>query len=162
MAGSETSEGLIASGPARPRPPDGAALAATSLTTSGQQWDQPNGWAPLQWVAVVGLKDYHKAQLAETIARRWSCENVDGYHASGTLVEKYNLLRGGASAGGERHSGRLRLDQRRAARARTVVSELIEPKSTALRGITLRPAMSSGSCPDGAILGRTPITRSWR
>jgi alpha,alpha-trehalase len=74
---------------------------ATSLITSGQQWDQPNGWAPLQWVAVVGLKDYHKAQLAETIARRWSCENVDGYHASGTLVEKYNLLRGGAGAGGE-------------------------------------------------------------
>jgi alpha,alpha-trehalase len=69
--------------------------------TSGQQWDQPNGWAPLQWVAVVGLRDYHEAQLAETIARRWICENVDGYHTSGTLVEKYNLLRGGAGAGGE-------------------------------------------------------------
>ena len=74
---------------------------ATTLMTSGQQWDQPNGWAPLQWVAVVGLRDYNQAPLAETIARRWSCENVDGYHASGTLVEKYNLLRGGAGAGGE-------------------------------------------------------------
>ena len=50
---------------------------------------------------MVGLRDYNQAPLAEIIARRWSCENVDGYHASGTLVEKYNLLRGGAGAGGE-------------------------------------------------------------
>jgi alpha,alpha-trehalase len=74
---------------------------ATTLVASGQQWDQPNGWAPLQWIAVVGLRDYHEAPLAETIAKRWSCENVDGYHRSGTLVEKYDLARGGAGGGGE-------------------------------------------------------------
>jgi alpha,alpha-trehalase len=74
---------------------------ATTLVTSGQQWDQPNGWAPLQWIAVVGLRDYHEAQLAETIARRWSCENIEGYQMSRTLVEKYNLARGGPGGGGE-------------------------------------------------------------
>jgi alpha,alpha-trehalase len=74
---------------------------ATTLVTSGQQWDQPNGWAPLQWIAVVGLRDYHEARLAETIARRWSCENVEGYQMSRTLVEKYNLARGGPGGGGE-------------------------------------------------------------
>jgi alpha,alpha-trehalase len=74
---------------------------ATTLVASGQQWDQPNGWAPLQWIAVVGLRNYHEAQLAETIARNWICENINGYHRSGTLVEKYDLVRGGAGGGGE-------------------------------------------------------------
>ena len=38
---------------------------ATTLTTSREQWDYPNGWAPLQWVTVVGLRNYGKLQLAE-------------------------------------------------------------------------------------------------
>jgi neutral trehalase len=71
---------------------------ATTLVVSGQQWDHPNGWAPLQWIAVVGLKNYNEVQLAETIAKRWSCENIDGYQMSRILVEKYNLVNG--SAGG--------------------------------------------------------------
>jgi alpha,alpha-trehalase len=74
---------------------------ATTLVDSGQQWDAPNGWAPLQWIAVVGLNNYHSSQLAETIAKRWICENIAGYQASRTLVEKYNLLRGGGGGGGE-------------------------------------------------------------
>jgi len=74
---------------------------ATTLVASGQQWDQPNGWAPLQWIAVVGLRNYHEAQLAETIARSWICENINGYHSSGTLVEKYDLVRRDAGDGGE-------------------------------------------------------------
>jgi Trehalase len=48
---------------------------ATTLVVSGQQWDHPNGWAPLQWIAVVGLKNYNEAQLAAAIAKRWSCES---------------------------------------------------------------------------------------
>lgn len=28
----------------------------TTTVNSGQQWDAPNGWAPLQWVAVEGCK----------------------------------------------------------------------------------------------------------
>jgi alpha,alpha-trehalase len=74
---------------------------ATTMVASGQQWNQPNGWAPLQWIGVVGLKDYRMSQLAETIARRWTCENIDGYQRSGTLVEKYNLIQGGGGSGGE-------------------------------------------------------------
>jgi alpha,alpha-trehalase len=74
---------------------------ATTLVDSGQQWDQPNGWAPLQWIAVLGLNDNHSSRLAKTIATRWTCENIVGYQASGTLAEKYNLLRGGGGNGGE-------------------------------------------------------------
>jgi alpha,alpha-trehalase len=74
---------------------------ATTLVVSGQQWDQPNGWAPLQWVAVVGFKNYDEGHLADAIAKRWSCENIDGYETSRILVEKYNLITGSAGGGGE-------------------------------------------------------------
>src|SRR5256885_3193777 len=37
---------------------------ATTLTATGQQWDQPNGWAPLQYIAVEGLRNYGEADLA--------------------------------------------------------------------------------------------------
>jgi alpha,alpha-trehalase len=74
---------------------------ATTLVESGQQWDQPNGWAPLQWVAIIGLKNYNEGQLAEAIAKRWSCENIDYYQKSRLLVEKYNLVNGRAGGGGE-------------------------------------------------------------
>jgi alpha,alpha-trehalase len=42
---------------------------ATTLTVSSEQWDYPNGWAPLQWVAVLGLRNYGKRNLAQTVAR---------------------------------------------------------------------------------------------
>jgi alpha,alpha-trehalase len=74
---------------------------ATTLLVTGQQWDQPNGWAPLQWIAVVGLKNYNEAQLAEAIAKRWSCEVINVYQRSRVVVEKYNLMSGRAGGGGE-------------------------------------------------------------
>jgi alpha,alpha-trehalase len=73
---------------------------ATTTVASGQQWDRPNGWAPLQWVAVVGLRAYDKPRLAEAIAVRWSCQNLRVYRKTGTLVEKYDLSGGGAGGGG--------------------------------------------------------------
>ncbi|MGA9849317.1 MAG: trehalase family glycosidase, partial [Roseiarcus sp.] len=36
-----------------------------------QQWDAPNGWAPLQWIAVAGLTRYGQNLLAEQVACRW-------------------------------------------------------------------------------------------
>lgn len=74
---------------------------ATTLTASGEQWDYPNGWAPLQWIAVVGLRKYGERQLAEAIAKRWNCENIDGYRASGTLIEKYDVVDDKPGGGGE-------------------------------------------------------------
>ena len=38
-------------------------IVTTPLTT-GQQWDAPNGWAPIQWIAVAGLRRYGQALLA--------------------------------------------------------------------------------------------------
>jgi alpha,alpha-trehalase len=74
---------------------------ATTLVTSGQQWDQPNGWAPLQWIAVSGFRDYGQYALAKTLAQRWINVNLVVFNASRKLVEKYDLLIPSGGSGGE-------------------------------------------------------------
>ena len=74
---------------------------ATTLDETGEQWDQPNGWALLQWIAIEGARRYGDKKLAETIASRWIAENARVYCASGKLVEKYNVRDAGAGSGGE-------------------------------------------------------------
>lgn len=74
----------------------------TTLIETGQQWDAPNGWAPLQWVAIQGLRNYGFNDLADEIALRWTELNESVYHASGKFVEKYNVEgKGGFGGGGE-------------------------------------------------------------
>jgi alpha,alpha-trehalase len=73
---------------------------ATTLVESGQQWDAPNGWAPLQWIAVVGLRNYGFDRLAHEIAARWVHENIAGYQRYAKLVEKYNVATPGGDEGG--------------------------------------------------------------
>jgi len=76
-------------------------VAATSVET-GQQWDAPNGWAPLQWIAVVGLDQYGEHRLAEAIACRWLLLVRHVYEESGKLMEKYDVIdRGRPGGGGE-------------------------------------------------------------
>ena len=72
----------------------------TTTVDSGQQWDAPNGWAPLQWIAVDGLNRYGQHALARDIATRWMGKVQQGYAASGKLVEKYNVIGTSAHAGG--------------------------------------------------------------
>jgi alpha,alpha-trehalase len=77
---------------------------ATTQVHSGQQWDEPNGWAPLQYLAVAGLRRYGEDELARTIATRWIRTNVDYYVRTGKLVEKYDVSVNAAKAsatGGE-------------------------------------------------------------
>lgn len=64
----------------------------TTTVTSGQQWDAPNGWAPLQWMAIVGLEGYGMTELAEKIRMRWLKLNEDIYKKTGKMVEKYNVV----------------------------------------------------------------------
>jgi alpha,alpha-trehalase len=75
-------------------------LATTTLRT-GQQWDAPNGWAPLQWIAVMGLRGYGEPALASAIARRWIQANLELYRQRGRLVEKYDVQTSAAAGGGE-------------------------------------------------------------
>ena len=74
-------------------------IVTTTLET-GQQWDAPNGWAPLQWIAISGLRDYGQTSLAATIACRWMANVNEVYQQSGKLVEKYDVVTTGRSGGG--------------------------------------------------------------
>ncbi len=74
----------------------------TTLIENGQQWDAPNGWAPLQWVAIEGLRRYGYDDLANEIAKRWCELNDRVYTTSRKFVEKYNVESvDGLGGGGE-------------------------------------------------------------
>ncbi len=74
----------------------------TTPVRTGQQWDAPNGWAPLQWIAIAGLRQYRQDTLAGAIACRWLVNVGQVYRASGKLVEKYDVVTTGrAGRGGE-------------------------------------------------------------
>jgi len=73
----------------------------TTTRRTGQQWDDPNGWAPLQWIAVEGLRRNGEAALARTIATRWIATVASRYASSGKLVEKYDVERRAGGGGGE-------------------------------------------------------------
>ncbi len=72
----------------------------TTLNETGQQWDSPNGWAPLQWIAYRGLKNYSVDELAETIKTRWVQQNKRVFKATGKMMEKYNVVDTTLVAGG--------------------------------------------------------------
>lgn len=73
----------------------------TTLTKSGQQWDSPNGWAPLQWIGVTGLRRYGYDALAADIASRWIATVETTYARTGLLYEKYNVESADIGGGGE-------------------------------------------------------------
>jgi len=72
----------------------------TTLTRSGEQWDAPNGWAPLQWLAIAGLLNYGHNELAAEIAQRWINLNVGVFTRTARLMEKYNVVDLALPAGG--------------------------------------------------------------
>ncbi len=76
----------------------GGVVSTTNDT--GQQWDAPNGWAPLQWVTIKGLRNYGMNELAQKITDRWVDLNVKVYSNTGKMVEKYNVMDMSLSAGG--------------------------------------------------------------
>ncbi|GAA4325533.1 alpha,alpha-trehalase [Pontixanthobacter gangjinensis] len=63
----------------------------TSPYDTGQQWDAPNGWAPLQWLAYKGLKNYGLEDLANEVKKRWLSLNRQVYESTYKMLEKYNV-----------------------------------------------------------------------
>lgn len=72
----------------------------TTLHESGQQWDRPNGWAPLQWIVFRGFRNYGFTDEADDGARRWASDNIEIYERTGRLFEKYDVERVESLAGG--------------------------------------------------------------
>ena len=73
----------------------------TTNIASGQQWDAPNGWPPLQWIAVIGFRRYDQPVLAREIARRWLDTVQRVFANTGKLVEKYDVEHNLPGGGGE-------------------------------------------------------------
>ena len=76
---------------------------ATTLVASGEQWDWPNAWPPLQQMLVEGLAGCGAAGgavLAEEVALRWLRSNHRGWSRDGVMHEKYDATRPGESGGG--------------------------------------------------------------
>ncbi|HWA32765.1 MAG TPA: alpha,alpha-trehalase TreF [Cyclobacteriaceae bacterium] len=74
----------------------------TTTVDSGQQWDAPNGWAPLQWIAYKGLLNYGLNDLASKLRAAWIDANTKVYKATGKMTEKYNVTdKSGKGGGGE-------------------------------------------------------------
>jgi alpha,alpha-trehalase len=74
-------------------------IVATPIAT-GQQWDAPNGWAPLEWIAVAGFAHYGEEGLAERIACRWMVNVARVYRQTGKLLEKYDVIATDRPGGG--------------------------------------------------------------
>ncbi|MHA6249733.1 alpha,alpha-trehalase TreF [Pontibacter sp. CAU 1760] len=72
----------------------------TTLNHTGQQWDAPNGWAPLQWMTIQAMRNYKQDRLADTIARNWTKRNMEVFRETGKLMEKYNVEDLSLQAGG--------------------------------------------------------------
>ena len=77
----------------------------TTEHATGQQWDAPNGWAPLQWIAVRGLLNYGQNDLALLIAERWVALNERVFRRTGKMMEKYNVVDLDLEAGGGEYPG---------------------------------------------------------
>ena len=72
----------------------------TTPLVSGQQWDAPNGWPPVQWIGVSGLRHYSISPLADSVACRWMVSVNRVYGESSKLVEKYDVMTTGRAGGG--------------------------------------------------------------
>ncbi|XP_060523038.1 trehalase-like isoform X2 [Cylas formicarius] len=75
----------------------------TSLARSGEQWDLPNAWPPLQEFVVLGLLNSGNENatfIANLFANRWVTSTMIGYQENGVMFEKYNAVDPGRYGGG--------------------------------------------------------------
>jgi alpha,alpha-trehalase len=77
----------------------------TSRNESGQQWDAPNGWAPLEWMMIWGLDRCGQKNMATLAAKRWIALNIRVYKHTGKLMEKYDVMDINKEAGGGEYAG---------------------------------------------------------
>jgi alpha,alpha-trehalase len=68
-------------------------LVTTIAKGSTQQWDYPNGWAPLQYVAYRALLQTPGYEtLARTVRQRWMALNERVFEETGKMMEKYDVV----------------------------------------------------------------------
>ncbi|XP_057347066.1 trehalase-like [Manis pentadactyla] len=75
----------------------------TSLQKTGQQWDFPNAWAPLQDLVIRGLAKSPSPRTQEVafqLAQNWILTNFDVYSKKSAMYEKYDISSDGQPGGG--------------------------------------------------------------
>ncbi len=77
----------------------------TSTYISGNQWDAPFGWAPLQMIAVEGLRRYGYTEDAERISMKFLSLVRREFLRQGYIVEKYDMVTGGSNVSANIHFG---------------------------------------------------------
>lgn len=65
----------------------------TSTNGSGSQWDAPFGWAPMQLIAVEGLRRYGYQREADRVAANFLSVVLKEFLQHNTIVEKYDVMR---------------------------------------------------------------------
>ena len=75
----------------------------TSLFASGQQWDFPNAWPPLQHMLIAGLAQSTSKEVRQeafNFAQKWIKTTYKAWATTGHMFEKYNVSVHGAPGGG--------------------------------------------------------------
>lgn len=72
----------------------------TTNIDSGQQWDSPNGWAPMQWMSFKAALRSDDTELAHEIVLRWTKLIESTFDKTGKLMEKYNVIDTSLESGG--------------------------------------------------------------
>jgi alpha,alpha-trehalase len=65
----------------------------TSTRVTGNQWDAPYGWAPLQMIPLDGLRRYGYVEDADRVSRKFLSMVVEDFEEHGAIVEKYDVQR---------------------------------------------------------------------
>ncbi|XP_041983501.1 trehalase-like isoform X2 [Aricia agestis] len=77
----------------------------TTFEHSGEQWDYPNAWPPLQYMVVMGLAEtglVDAMRLANEMATKWVRSNYEVWRQKTAMLEKYDAtIFGGFGGGGE-------------------------------------------------------------
>ena len=71
----------------------------TSTNQSGNQWDAPFGWAPMQLIAIKGLRRYGYTKHADRITSNFLSMILKDFLAHNTIVEKYDVVRRSSELG---------------------------------------------------------------
>ncbi len=65
---------------------------AMSDRETGVQWDKPYGWAPIQLIAVEGLRRYGFSDAANRISHNFLTMVLENAKEDGSIREKYNVV----------------------------------------------------------------------
>lgn len=65
------------------------------------QWDYPNGWACLQYIAIIGFDRYKYSDIAQRLAKKYLTLVEKVFDETGNLWEKYNVEDGSLNVSNE-------------------------------------------------------------